>query len=295
MCFRINKLVIIVFILSGVIFTACSPVAVTTESAPAKTYETPIAMPYPTSPVELSLFSDLPGMIRVIGYSGNDFVTGTIQVSNQDWMPKIEESSGKVSITQTSKVVDSQDLTNLWKLRVSDNRPFRLDIRNGQSEGHWNFSGLPITDLYADLGVGKNAFTFDETNPNVMQKWEFVCGTGDVIAEGILNAACRNMVIEAGKGNLTLRFGGKEILQDLNVTIQAGTGTINISISPDIPARITVAGRNQVILGNGMIKLDVAGNSNIYQTPSYHDVQDKAVKINISGGSGTIYLNPPPS
>jgi hypothetical protein len=212
-------------------------------------------------------------------------------------MPKIEESSDKVSITQTSKtkVTARQDIANLWKLRVSDNQPFRLNIHNGQSEGHWNFSGLPITDLYADLGAGKNAFTFDETNPNVMQKWEFFCGTGDVIAEGILNAACRNMIIEAGKGNLTLRFGGKEILQDLNVMIQAGMGTINISVSPDMPARITVTGRNQVILGDGMMKLDIAGNNNIYETSSYRDVQDKIIKINISGGSGTICLNPPPS
>jgi len=101
------------------------------------------------------------------------------------------------------------------------------------------------------MGTAKNAFTFDEVNPDIMQKCEFVCGTGDVIAEGILNAACRNMVIKAGQGNLTLRFGGKEILQDLNVMIQAGTGTINVNVSQDIPVRITVTGRNQVILGDG--------------------------------------------
>ena len=103
------------------------------------------------------------------------------------------------------------------------------------------------------------------------------------------------MVIKAGQGNLTLRFGGKEILQDLNVMIQAATGTINVNVSQDIPVRITVTGRNQVILGDGLMKLKVAGNSNIYETASYHDVQDKTIKITISGGSGTIYLNPPPS
>jgi hypothetical protein len=147
--------------------------------------------------VELSLFSELPGMIRLIGYSGSDFVTGTVLVSNHDLMPKIEENSNKVNLIQMckTKIVDSQNLTNLWKLRVSDNQPFHLDIHNEQSEGHWNFSGLPITDLNADLGVAKNAFTFDEANPTVMRKLEFVCGTGEVVAEGILNAACQNMVI----------------------------------------------------------------------------------------------------
>ncbi len=297
MCFRITGLIILSFVLSSVVLTSCSPATVKTEPTPGTTYETPITVAYPEAPVELSLVSELPGMMRLIGYSGSDFVTGTVQVSNRDWTPKIEKSGSKVNLVQTAKtkVADSQDNTNLWKLRVSDNESFQLEIRNGQAEGHWNFSGLPITDLYAELGAAKNAFTFDEPNPVVMRRCELLCGTGEVVAEGILDAACQNMVIEAGKGSLTLRFGGKEIIQDLNVTIQAGAGTISISVLPDIPANITVTGRNQVILGDGIIKLDDAGNSDIYETPSYRDVRGEAVKIGISGGSGTIYLNPPPS
>jgi hypothetical protein len=60
---------------------------------------------------------------------------------------------------------------------------------------------------------------------------------------------------------------------------------------PDIPAIITVAGRNQVILGDGMLKFDSSGNT-IYETPSYRNVQGKTIKIKISGGSGIIFLNP---
>lgn len=297
MCFRITRLIILGFILSSVILTACSPATVKLEPTPATTYETPVTVAYPEAPVELSLVSELPGMMRLIGYSGSDFVTGTVQVSNRDWIPKTEKSGSKVNLMQTAKtkVSNSQDLTNLWKLRVSDNEPFRFEIRNLQAEGHWNLSGLPITDLYAELGTAKNAFTFDQPNPTVMQKFELHCGTGDVVVEGILNAACQNIVIEAGKGSLTLRFGGKEILQDLKVTIQAGVGAISMSVLPDTPVRIAVTDRDHVILGDGVIKLDGVGNNNVYETASYRGTNGKTIEISISDGSGIIYLNPPPS
>ncbi len=297
MFFRITGLIIPSFILSGVVLTACSPTTVEIEPTQATIYEIPVTVAYPEAPVELNLVSELPGMMRLIGYSGGEFVTGTVQVSNRDWIPNIEKSGSKVNLVQTAKtkVSDSQELTNLWKLRVSDNEPFSLVIRNGQAEGHWNLSGLPITNLYAELGTTKNAFTFDELNPTVMQKCELHCGTGDVVAEGILNAACQNMVIEAGKGNLTLRFGGKEILQDLNVIIKAGGETISVSVLPDIPTSITVGGGNQVIVGDDIFRTDGSSSGSSYTTASYRDTLSKTVHISISSGSCTVYLNPPPS
>lgn len=221
MFFRNTALVIPCFILSSLALTACSPATaqievtpVTIEPTQATTYEIPVTVAYPESPVELNLVSELPDMIRLIGYSGSDFVTGKVKVSNRDWIPQNEKNGNEVSLVQTAKtkVADSQDLTNLWKLRVGDRQPFRLEISNKQAKGHCNFSGLPIIDLYAELGAAKNAFPFDEPNPTVMQKCELHYGTGNVVAEGILNSACRDMVIEAGKGSLNLRFGGKEIL-----------------------------------------------------------------------------------
>ncbi|MFA5317575.1 MAG: hypothetical protein WC369_09165 [Dehalococcoidales bacterium] len=293
---RTQRCIIPAFILLILVFTGCSPAAETIEPVPATTYEIPVSIVYPEAPVALGIVSGLPGMIRLIGYSGSDFVTGTVEVSNRDWIPETEKSGGRVNLMQNARIMlsDSQYLTNLWKLRVSDNVPFQLEIRNVQAEGHWNFSGLPITDLYAELGTAKNAFTFDQPNPTVMQKCEFQCGTGDVVVEGILNAACRNMVIEAGKGSLNLRFGGKELLQDLKVTIYASVGTTSIAVFPDIPARITVTGRGHVIQGDGLIKLDGEGSGSIYETASYRGTQSKTVEISISGGSSIIYLNASP-
>lgn len=277
-------------------FAGCTSSIEKTSPMLPTTFEVPIKVLYPDALAELRIISDLPGMIRLIGYSGSDFVLGSVEVSNSEWAPKIENSIGKVSLIQTASkhITHIQDSTNLWKMRVSDSKPFRLQIQNSQAEGHWNFSGLPITDLYAELGAAKNAFTCDETNPIDMQKCELHCGTGDVVIEGILNTLCQNMIIQAGTGNLTLRFGGKEIFQSLKASIHATTGVINITLSSEIPARIIISSEGKVMWGEGIIKSDESRNDN-FETTSYHSVAGNKIEISISGGSGLIYLNSPPS
>jgi hypothetical protein len=291
MCFRFRQSIVAGLALTGVLLASCASV-VENHVNQGETYETLTTIAYAGTPVSLALVSNIPGMMRLIGYSGSDFITGTFTVSNQDWMPKTEQNGGKASLVQTvrSKVTDSNSLTNLWKLRVSDSQPFILEIDNARAEGHWNLSGLPITGLQADLGTAKNAFTFDEPNPTVMQTCSLRCSNGEVIVEGILNAVCQNMTIVAGKGSLTLRFNGKVLLQSLRVNITAADGDINITISPDIPILITLAGKCSVVPGEGILRSEDTGNS--YETESYED-NGKTIEIAISGGSGTIYLNPP--
>lgn len=280
-----------VLILSALLFTGCSGGTEKKESIHFETYTVPINIYHHPTPVRLSLVSELPGMLRLIGYSGSDFITGTFEVSKDDWIPVIEEDSNSVSLIQkaTTKIRE-ESLTNLWKLRISNNQPLQLEIHNMNAEGHWNFSGLPITDIYADLGTVKNAFTFDEVNPNIMHNFELYCGTGEVTIEGILNAVCQNMIVKAGEGNLNLRFNGKELLQSLKIEISTDNGIIFITIPKEIPAYVVLTGNSKVIHGEGIIKPDSAGN-NVFETESYHGFSVNIIEISITGGSSTVYIN----
>jgi hypothetical protein len=298
---KIKQIICFSLCLPVILIAACAPIAVTTSSVSSATttatiFNLPISAAFPDSPAQLKIDSDLPGMIRVIGSSGAEFVIGTVQLSNQDWMPVIGYSNHETAIAQTTKtrVTINDASANLWKLRVSDSQPFSLIIRNMAAEGHWNFSGLPITSLAAEMGKARNAYTFDEVNPGTMQNCHFVCGDGEVIAEGILNAVCKEMVIEAGKGPLTLRFGGKELLQEMKVNITSGSGAVSISISPDIPARITVSGKNQISIGEGWLLQSSSGSSRVYQTPVFKNTIGKAIDISISNSASPVFLNPPP-
>lgn len=266
---------------------ACAPDVGDTA---VSSYYQPVSIAHPESSAELELMSDVSGMIRLIGYSGSEFISGMVEVGTLKWVPEIEETDSKISLVQTSdyQPSDSQNLVNLWKLSVSDSKPFRFTVRNLRAEGHWNFSGLPITDLVTEFGDAKNAITFDEPNLAVMKNWEIVCGKGDVTAEGILNAACQNLRIKAGTGTTTLRFGGKELLHSIEVSVTADTGVIAVFVPPDIPACFTITGECPVMTGEGIARK----SATVYETMIYQNGNgNKVISVSISGGTGTIYLN----
>lgn len=294
---RTLRVIITTTILVSVGFTGCSTAIETIEPMLDITHVAPVNIVYPPhAPIGLAIVSELPGMIRLIGYSGSDFVTGTVEVSDDDWVPITETGDSRVTLLQRAgkDVIDSQDCTNLWRLRVSDSEPLQLEICNQRAEGHWNLSGLPITSFSAEVGSAKNAFTFDQPNPTIMHSCTFNCGSGELVVEGILNAACQDMAVESGEGSLTLRFGGKRLLQDMKVSIQASTGAINITLLPEIPTRITLTEHNPVVTGDGILRLD-GTNHPVYTTTSYTERLGGTIKVSISGGPGVIYLNPTPS
>jgi hypothetical protein len=294
MCFKRVFYFIQVGVAVMLLSASCSGASSTPTPASIATQKVPISVNYPDLPVSLSLLSNVPGMMRLAGYSGSEFVSGTIEISNPDWTPQIEKEDHKVALVQKARTqVDaSPGFQNLWKLLVSDSVPFQLEIDNGRAEGHWNFSGLPITRLKVKTGLAKNAFTFDQLNPIIMDTLEINCGTGEVILEGVLNSACKDIVIRTGDGGLTLRWGGKEVSQDLRVKIYSGKGPINIAVSPEIPVRITVPLSATVIQGQGVVKTGSNDMQKTYATPSYQETDGKKIEISISGDRANISLNP---
>jgi hypothetical protein len=291
--FKIVELVFFCFLsllIAG--FGGCASTADIQPQVSTTAAEIPLKIPYSGTSAELDIRSELPGMLRLIGDNGSDFVTGSVTVDDIRWTPEIETDQGKVSLLQKAGKLANNfpEITNLWNMRVSDSQPFKLQIQNLQAEGHWNFSGLPITNLSAELGSAKNAFTCDESSSTTMQNCELNCGTGEAILEGILNTNCQNMRIQGGSGNLTLRFGGKELLRSLKVDIQVGAGQIDITIPNGIPARIITAGENKVVTGEGIFKSEDS-EIKAYETASYKNNSGNKIEISISGGSGTINLN----
>jgi hypothetical protein len=290
---RIIKLAIIVQV-AVLTAASCSPGNHSTTPVTTVAYKVPISVEYPReTPPRLILQSGLPGMIRLIGDNGSDFISGTIEVGDLDWAPASENKGNIVSLIQAAGTVNQNltNISNLWKLRVSDKTAFALEIHNLHAEGHWNLSGLPITELYAESGTAKNAFTFDQPNPAVMQRAEFTGNSSPVVIEGILNAACREMVVRGGAGELTLRFGGT-LVEKGQVSVQTGAGPVKITVSPDTPVRIIIAGTHPVSAGEGLIRQDSENQKLVFETAVYQENLDKTLEIEITGTTTKVYLNP---
>jgi hypothetical protein len=291
---RIIKIAIIIPTAAALLSAGCSPGNQYTASTTATPYKIPVSVEYPPeTPPRLMLQSGLPGMIRMIGDDGSDFISGTIEVNDPVRAPVIESRGNTVSLVQAAgtDIKNPADKSNLWKLRVSDKTAFTLKIHNLAAEGHWNLSGLPVTNLYAELGTAKNAFTFDQPNPAVMQRAEFIGNSGPVVIEGILNALCREMEVRGGAGELTLHFGGT-LREDCRVKMQTGAGPVKITVSPDTPVRIIIAGPHPVTTGEGLIRQDTENDWLVFETTTFQMNHDKTLEIEITGTSTQVYLNP---
>ena len=149
---------------------------------------------------------------------------------------------------------------------------------------------MPITELYADLGAAKNAFTFDQVNPQVMQQCEIKCGAGETIIEGILNAACESMTNCRGGGDLTMRFRVVTTTATPQIRILPGEGKITLSTPESIPLRFTVAGRNQVIPNGNIVIVPGESGTMVYETPSCSNTGAKVIEVEIGSGDANIYL-----
>lgn len=77
------------------------------------------------------------------------------------------------------------------------------------------------------------------------------------------------------------------------VSVQTGAGPVKITVSPDIPMHIIIAGAHQVSTGEGLIRQDTDNEKVVFETAAYRASHDKALEIEITGTPTQVYLNPP--
>jgi hypothetical protein len=238
------------------------------------------------SAASLEIESDVPGMIRVIGASSDNIVSGTISYNVSGWRPKLVQNGSKVSLVQprNSKQA-SAGYTTLWNLRLGDAKPFDLIVKTDLNEGHWNLSGLPITGLFVTAGAGKNGYTFDDPNPVIMKTFNLTAGTGDITVEGLLDFNCPVMKIKAGHGTATIRFTGDGLSRDVQVSIEGGSGSMVVYLSSNTRARIHVDKLDKIV---PVVGLKQEGND--FQTAEYSPGHSPELEISIKSGSGRIEL-----
>jgi hypothetical protein len=268
-----------------VLFLSCD----STPSVLDSSRQFPVIIPYGGAVSVLEIKAKASGMVRVAGYGGDNFVEGDIEYNVAEWQPRLEQEDGLIRLSQAENLPEKAEIPegfiNLWNLRLGDKQSFQLRVRTDNNEGHWNFSGLPITGLDFVTGTGRNGITFDDLNPEVMDQCSFIAGDGNVTMEGLLNFNFQNLAVRGGFGLLTLRFNGIELQRKAGVSIEGGVGDMVISIPQRIPACIMVNGSAQVLTG-GVFNW----REGRYETLSYHADTLKTLELNINAGSGIIHL-----
>jgi hypothetical protein len=222
------------------------------------------------------------GKLNLSGGASNT-VEGTVLYNVDAWVPKIENDSDNITLSQTNTstvgLPDGQ-IINEWDLKLGS-EPLDLSIASGAYEGSLDLSGISLTRLSIADGASKSTVTFNSPNPIDMEMLEYRTGASEVNLIGLGNANVDDVVFTGGAGSYELDFSG-ESGNDINVRISAGMSDITLTIPANMKATITVNGGLSNINANGTWTI----NGNTYTSGS----NGPTIRITVDMAVGNLNL-----
>ncbi|MGB9879716.1 MAG: toast rack family protein, partial [Anaerolineae bacterium] len=214
--------------------------------------------------------------------------SGAIRCNVLEWAPDIKRSEGKLVIRQGNRKGLSgwePQATNEWRLQLGK-APIRLQVEAGAYEGNYDLSGLTLLGLRIKDGAAKTKVMFNAPNPGQMESFFYETGASTVSVIGLANANCKSVKFKVGAGSYTFDFSG-QLRSDCRVDIEAGAGTVKISVPASTPARIAISGSLNLVTTTG--PWVAAGG--VYSTPVVGtDPQAKLISIAVKMSVGSLTL-----
>lgn len=138
------------------------------------------------------------------------------------------------------KGIHTKRLNNRLRLALTDSIPLRMRINSGVGDTRLSLSGLKISSLDFESGVGEAKMSSYEPNAVSCEHIRLKSGVGRMEATGLGNLNFRELEFDGGVGGATLDFTG-EWKQNAEVRIQVGVGGVNLRIPRDIGVKVESA------------------------------------------------------
>ncbi len=174
-----------------------------------------------------------------------------------------------------------------WDIGLSKRIPLALDVHNGVGEATFDLSGLQLTELDLNGGVGK----IDLILPATEARYPVMItpGVGKATITLVPNAAV-DMKIRAGVGEVDLKIGENA---SATVKIKGGVGQTNVNVPYGSAVRVEASiGPGTIDLPSSYVQIEgngqeFIGKSGIWQTPNYESAETK-ILIHFQGGVGAL-------
>lgn len=168
------------------------------------------------------------------------------------------------SFKRALKSIGKQSENLKWDVRLSPNVPLRLDIEVGVGQGMFDLSGLQLTKLDLEGGVGENNLTLPQSDTPY------------------------TLTIDGGVGETNIDVPENTALK---ITVDGGVGAININLPDNTAARVISDGTlggvkvpsafQRVAKDEG----DMLDRSGTWETPGFN-LAERQVVIEFDGGVG---------
>jgi hypothetical protein len=143
-----------------------------------------------------------------------------------------EKNTQSFSQSISSRVFDKPaEEENVWKVFLSEDVPYQLDLTYGIGSAYIDLSGISITSLKvntgsADVNIG---YLTSFANPIEMEKMFVKVDLGNVNVRQLYKARAKEIVAEVGFGNMLLDLAETPTVTS-HVRASVGAGTLEILI-----------------------------------------------------------------
>jgi hypothetical protein len=176
-----------------------------------------------------------------------------------------------------------------WRVSLSRDYVWDIELDAGVTDGKIDLSGLPIESLGIDQGVSDCKIIFSEPNPTEMRRLSFDGGVGECRIIGLGYANVRDVEIDGGTGELVLNYDGFQRMSQ-TASIDMGVGSVTIEIPRGVPVRFESDDSWLNSIKAPMEFFDEVDDG-VYETDSFEDADYRLdIKLDVGIGSAKIKI-----
>ncbi len=192
-----------------------------------------------------------------------------------------EEGRLSFKLSSIQKIgLRSERQGNRLRLSFNNTLPIKLEVNTGVGDARLALTGLRISRLDLQAGVGGSKLTTYEPNPVPCEFVKIKNGVGSMDAVGLGNLNFREFEFEGGVGGASLDFTGAW-KQDAEIRIQVGVGGVNLRMPRDLGVRVEA--EKHFLSG---LHLDGFNKRDSYYYSENYDTAKVRVAVRVATGVG---------
>lgn len=126
---------------------------------------------------------------------------------------------------------------NEWDLELAEGMPLALDCELAACDADLDLGGLLLRRAKIEIGGGHLVVDFAKPQEGRLERLEFDCGAGNLVARRIGNAHARTILVDVGAGSCELDLSG-EWKEDALVHVDSGAANVEIRVPRGLAVRV---------------------------------------------------------
>ncbi|QSE97557.1 hypothetical protein [Fulvivirga lutea] len=187
---------------------------------------------------------------------------------------------------------DEKSSDNLWKMYLSTDKVYDLNLRYGIGNANIDLSGLSIEKVKINTGSADVSFKASDYNKVEMDTFYVQVDMGSVKVENVNLSKSKNIIADVGFGDLLLDFTDDAVLAT-NVHGSVGAGNLMIVLpSSNTPVKVKIS--NSWLCKVSLLKTFKDIGNNTFVNDAYSETAPNTLNFNLDVSMGKIIFKEQP-